>query len=1009
MKLSTLYFVHGCSLFILVSCISAVFLLTFQTPAFPAENTYWVHFPDADVEEGARDDDENESITELTSLGARVLSIDDESAIVEAPPAVLEKIEKSGFDIEERGERRARSKLQRMGLGSFDFELSAQFPPKVFPGEQIDELQQMDIDDDGEREIIVSTHDGSDTSGSVYVFSPNGTLEGSRSFVGSGVEDIAIHDFDSDDTDEILVRLSNSPTFYVLSHTGADEWSGTVMDNITGYDYNDDLNNDGTDDIIVYSRDLSVPRGQITTFDYAAQAQMGVRQYTAADLSGRYSPYNSLEADLDGDGFIEIIPSPRYLKQKFEVLNYAAAVTVTKSFADNVDGYDVADLNGDGNDDIVVETLPPTDESTLHAYMGYTGSDFGSSWVYPPAGTMKRVEDLGIGDGRVAFGTQDSDSFTGCGLYLLDSATGAEIVPPVPVVGTVDEMEYRDLDGDGDLDLAVLTRVYDGPTDTTTWTIRSYDQSLNLFTASGHFVYSESPSWRYSTSLIRVHDLTNDGFMEIWPLSDLGNELSIANYEGVLKWQYALNEQIEHIKIPMDLDDDGKDDLVVQASDDGVVTHVYTFSDGGTSGILLGSVILPDTVYTIYMHDLNNDGYCEIIPRLNHLMNSYVYTYNFSEEIWSGVLSGDSMRDVNYLYDMDGNGVDDLLFASNDETSNTAYLTLYWGGRLPVPKLAVMKKQGVSDLNLYYYNSLVPGEYTYWDALRRNPAPYCRDLWFVPAGNNAVAMASVSDSGPDDLYVMKKRGEGDLDLFRFSGLVGGDWTFQDNLARNGWPLARDYWIVPRGTDAIGMAAADISVPLDGREELAVLKRQGPIDMNLYYYNTLETGDWRYWDCYARNPSPLARDLWIIPRGNNADGFASFALDDADSKLAIVRREGVNDQNLYVYNNLLPGDWRYWDCYARNPSPLARDLWVIPAGNGASCLAAIDADNDGSDELAVVKEGGPAGFILYYYNAPLPGDWTYWDAIARNPSPLAMDAWSIPSGGEIAAITAARSE
>ena len=1002
-------FVHRRSSLTLASLISAVYMLILQIHAFPDEKTYWVHFPEAEVEEGILGDEENEFVGELMSIGARVLSTDDEAAIVEAGTDILDKLRKRGYAVEERDNDISAVKRGRKAQQLLGFELSGQFPPKVFPGEQIDELLQMDIDDDGDREIILSTKDGGDTSGNVYVFSPDGTLEWSRSFAGSGVEDIAINDFENDGTDEILVRLSASPTFYVLSHTGVDEWSGTVMDNIVGLNYNADLNNDGIDDIIAYSRDTSVPRGQVTTFDFAAQAQMGVRQYTLADLSGSYSPYNSQEADLDGDGFIEIIPSPTYLNQKFEVLDHTAAVTVTKSFAHDVESYDVDDLNSDGWDDIIVEIMDPSDESIVYAYMGYTGSDFGSSWTYPAVGVVKEVEDFAIGDGRVAFGTRNSDSFTGCGLYLLDSATGAEVVPPVDVVGSVDEVEYTDLDGDGDLDLAVLTRVYDGATDSTTWTIRSYDQSLGLFAPSGHFVYSLSPSNRYASSLIRASDLTNDGFKEIWPLTRLGNELSVAGYDGVLKWKYTLDEEIQHTKIPMDLNDDGADDLVVQTSDDGVVLHVYTFSDGGTSGILLGSQILPDTVYTIYMHDLNNDDYYEIIPRLYSSMNSYVYSYNFGSEIWAGVLSGEKMRDLNYMYDMDGNGVDDLLFATNDETSNTAYLTLFWGSRLPTPKLAVMKKQGDTDLNLYYYNSLVPGEYTYWDAVRRNPAPYSRDLWIVPGGNNAVGMASVSGSGPDDLYVMKKRSQGDLDLYRYSGLVGGDWTFWDNLTRNGWPLARDFWIIPRGTDAIGIAAVDMSVPLDGREELAVLKRQGTNDMNLYYYNTLETGDWRYWDCYARNPSPLARDLWIIPRGNSMDGFASFARDDTTSDLAVIRRDGVSDQNLYVFNHLMPGDWRFWDTLARNPSPLARDLWIIPSGNSVSCLAAIDADNDGRDELAVMKREGPYGLSLYYYNAPFPGDWTYWDAAARNPSPLAKDLWIVPSGNDAVALTATRSE
>jgi len=56
-------------------------------------------------------------------------------------------------------------------------------------------------------------------------------------------------------------------------------------------------------------------------------------------------------------------------------------------------------------------------------------------------------------------------------------------------------------------------------------------------------------------------------------------------------------------------------------------------------------------------------------------------------------------------------------------------------------------------------------------------------------------------------------------------------------------------------------------------------------------------------------------------------------------LAILKKEGAGDVNLYVYNNLVDGDWIYWDCFARNPTALARDLWRIPAGDDAVGIAA----------------------------------------------------------------------
>ena len=50
------------------------------------------------------------------------------------------------------------------------------------------------------------------------------------------------------------------------------------------------------------------------------------------------------------------------------------------------------------------------------------------------------------------------------------------------------------------------------------------------------------------------------------------------------------------------------------------------------------------------------------------------------------------------------------------------------------------------------------------------------------------------------------------------------------------------------------------------------------DLNIYFWNSPVVGDWTYWDCYSRNPSPLARDLWQIPIGNDAVGMSSIALE-----------------------------------------------------------------------------------------------------------------------------------
>jgi len=313
-------------------------------------------------------------------------------------------------------------------------------------------------------------------------------------------------------------------------------------------------------------------------------------------------------------------------------------------------------------------------------------------------------------------------------------------------------------------------------------------------------------------------------------------------------------------------------------------------------------------------------------------------------------------------------------------------------------------------MNIFYFKSLAIGDWTYWDAEARNPSQLARDLWLMPSGNDAIAMAATDLAGDkaEELFILKKEKAGDVNLYLYNSLVPGDWTYWDAHARNPSQVARDLWVLPTGNDAVGMGTLDIDA--DGNDEIAILKKEGVGDTNLYVYNSLVPGDWVYWDAYSRNPTPLARDLWVIPVGNDAIGMTTMDINnDSRKELAMLKKEGAGDVNLYFYNLPRPGDWTYWDAIARNPSPLARDLWLLPTGNDAVGIIAIDMNLDGTDELGILKQEGVGDLNLYFYNSLVPGDWTYWDAFARNPTPLARDLWLIPIGNTAAGIGAVRTK
>ncbi len=242
---------------------------------------------------------------------------------------------------------------------------------------------------------------------------------------------------------------------------------------------------------------------------------------------------------------------------------------------------------------------------------------------------------------------------------------------------------------------------------------------------------------------------------------------------------------------------------------------------------------------------------------------------------------------------------------------------------------------------------------------------------------------------------MRNQG-GDYNIYNYNALHAGDWRYWDAFSRNPSPLARDFWMIPGGNNTLAMS--EILIPGTGDQGLSLLKVDGATDQNLYLYNAPVTGDWRYWDAYARNPSPAARDFWIIPGGDDVSLTA-----DANDYLAAMKTDS-GDYSLYLYNVPVAGDWRYWDAYARNPSAVARDLWVIPYANDAVAMCGLDTVGDGDADSLLVVRNISGDYSLYLWNMPVPGDWTYEDAVARNLVPRALDAWVIPQRDDIEYVT-----
>ena len=307
---------------------------------------------------------------------------------------------------------------------------------------------------------------------------------------------------------------------------------------------------------------------------------------------------------------------------------------------------------------------------------------------------------------------------------------------------------------------------------------------------------------------------------------------------------------------------------------------------------------------------------------------------------------------------------------------------------------------GLQPGTTYYYRVSVKKTYTesgYQVCYERR---YSNQVSGTTAGGGTPTISATptvtrTPAAKEQVALMKDQW-GDHNLFVYNAPAGGDWRYWDALSRNPSAMARDLWLIPSGNDTLFLAGT--VVPGTGERGLSVLKEQYGIDQNLYLYNVPLDGDWRYWDCFARNPSASARDFWVIPAGNNAVMTAGAA-----GHLAVMK-DAAGDYNLYLYNVPAEGDWRYWDAAARNPSPAARDLWIIPYANDAVAMCGLDTLGDGLADSLLVVRNVSSEYRVYVWNLPVPGDWTYADAVARNLVPRALDRWVIPQRDDVELVT-----
>ena len=307
-------------------------------------------------------------------------------------------------------------------------------------------------------------------------------------------------------------------------------------------------------------------------------------------------------ADLDGDGDLDLAMA---------TVNPTETATVILNNGDGTYGspssYAVgerprsivaADFDGDGNLDLAISYLgPPLVQASGVSILMNDGNGTFSNRVdygvdhYP--GSVFAADLDGDGDLDLATANFDSDNLS----VLLNNGDGSfAAVANYPVNVGPESIFAADLDNDGDLDLATAN-------------VSSHNISVLLNYGNGTFVPYMSYSTDYSPYSIFAADLDNDTDLDLMTSNLSSNSVSILLNDGHANFSNSSNQQVGNSPnsiFAADLEGDGDLDLITANSNSDNVSILLNNGDASFAS----PVSYPTGSYpmSIFAADLDGDG-----------------------------------------------------------------------------------------------------------------------------------------------------------------------------------------------------------------------------------------------------------------------------------------------------------------------------------------------------------------------------------------------------------------
>lgn len=460
---------------------------------------------------------------------------------------------------------------------------------------------------------------------------------------------VGFHDIDHDGDQDIVFSANNKIITIINTgagiYTNSDLMVSSLRDRVIDFSFKD-LDNDGVEDLAaamtVWQENDRVFWFKNTGTGYVANSQIlqnftgnGIRSFKIADIDGDggldivtgnyydnhlvwYKNYTTIKAvskfcsnpvsakaaDLDNDGDLDVIHAVGTKLVWYKNIDGAGTTGLQKviTFSDNVNNYELGDLDGDGFTDIVIDQKWFKNDGagnfTPITYVD-TYSDFRSS-VYIHDVDNDGDNDLiavdNLSNGTVVIGW--FKNLNGLGNFgprqsiIFLSGT------------TVSQINFADMDGDGDKDI-----VFSGGK---LGIIKNLD-GAGTFDSTFQSVYS------YTCQNVSCADIDGDGDLDIlFGNISSGSDMVgwFKNLTGVGDFAYSpqfIGDSTISGAIPADMDNDGDIDIVTTQASATKTVWLENVSGLGTFGQPITLINHSQEYNSSFIADIDNDGKLDIL------------------------------------------------------------------------------------------------------------------------------------------------------------------------------------------------------------------------------------------------------------------------------------------------------------------------------------------------------------------------------------------------------------